>query len=203
MPKKDLESFRKEIRVRRLTAEDYDEIAALQKKCFPGMEPWRRDDIRSHVEQFPDGQLCVEYEGRIIGSSSSLIIEFDEFSVEHSFSDVTGGGGIATHDPDGDTLYGIEVMVDPDYRGMKIGRRLYDERKELARRLNLKRIVVGGRVPNYHKHHETYTIREYVEQVMAKNVYDPVLTFQISNGFVLKRIPVSYTHLTLPTNREV
>ena len=192
MPKKDLESIRKEIRVRRLTVDDYDEIAALQKKCFPGMQTWRRDDIRSHVEQFPQGQLCVEYEGKIIGSSSSLIIEFDEFSVEHSFSDVTGGGGIATHDPEGDTLYGIEVMVDPDFRGMKIGRRIYDERKEIARRLNLKRIVVGGRVPNYHKYHENHTIQEYVEQVMAKNLYDPVLTFQISNGFVLKRILPDY-----------
>jgi predicted amidohydrolase/ribosomal protein S18 acetylase RimI-like enzyme len=192
MKKRGLKAFQKSIRIRRLTVDDYNEVVELQKLCFPGMKPWRRDQFNSHIEQFPEGQLCVELEGRIIGSSSSLVIDLDEFSVEHSWSDITAGGSIATHDPEGDTLYGIEVMVHPDYRGMKIGRRLYDERKELTRRLNLKRIVVGGRVPNFHLHSDTLSIHEYVEKVVAKEIYDPVLTFQLSNGFVLKRILPDY-----------
>ena len=38
-------------------------------------------------------------------------------------------------------------MVHPDFRGLKLARRLYDARKQLAREKNLMRIVVGGRIP--------------------------------------------------------
>ncbi|HER44529.1 MAG TPA: GNAT family N-acetyltransferase [Candidatus Eisenbacteria bacterium] len=196
--KQDLETFQKSIETRPLAIEDYEAITRLQEKCFPGMQPWERGNFRSLIEIFPEGQICVEYDGRIIGSASSLLVDLDEFSVEHTWSDITGGGNIETHDPEGDTLYGIEVMVDPEFQGMKIGRRLYDERKNIARRLDLKRIVVGGRVPNYHKCADELSIHEYVEQVMAKRLYDPVLTFQISNGFVLKRILPDY----FETDRE-
>jgi predicted N-acetyltransferase YhbS len=37
--------------------------------------------------------------------------------------------------------------VDPEFRDMRIGRRLYEARQELARRLNLRRIMVGGGCP--------------------------------------------------------
>ena len=192
MAKLDLEALQKSIEVRRLTMEDYDALVALQEVCFPGMTPWLRDELASQRDRFPEGQLAVEYEGQLIGSASSLIVDLDEFGDEHTWDEIAGDGYITNHDPDGDTLYGIEVLVHPDFRGMKIGRRLYDERKRLARRLNLKRIVVGGRVPNYHKHADRLSIHEYVEQVRTKELYDPVLTFQLANGFVLRRILPNY-----------
>ncbi len=101
------------------------------------------------------------------------------------------------HDPEGDALYGMEIMVDPDYRGMKLSRRLYDARKTLTRKKNLKKILAGGRLPNYYKHKDKMTIQEYLERVMDRKIYDPVLTAQISNGFVLKRILPDY----LPTDK--
>jgi predicted amidohydrolase len=83
-------------------------------------------------------------------------------------------------------------MVDPDFRGMKLARRLYDARKKLARELNLMRIVVAGRIPNYHKYAEKLSVEKYVEKVQMKAIYDPVLTTQLANGFVLKRIITDY-----------
>lgn len=194
MPDINLEDFQESILVRPIRIEDYDQIAALQLQSFPGMKPWSREQVASHLRYFPQGQLCVEYNGKIVGSSSSLVIDFDEYGDIHSWGQISDNGYITNHDAEGDTLYGIEVVVDPEYRGMKIGRRLYEARKDLAHRLNLKRIVIGGRVPNYHIHAEELTIHEYVEEVMAKRIYDPVLTFQISNGFTLKRILDDYLH---------
>ena len=192
MSKINLETFAKTIQVRSLSLDDFDQIIALQEKCFPGMSTWNREQVRSQLEQFPQGQIGVDYQGMLIGSSSCLIIDFDEYSEKHSWQEISDSGYITNHDPEGDTLYGIEVMVDPDYQGMKIGRRIYQARKELAKKLNLKRIVIGGRVPNYHKYQELMDIYEYVEQVMDKRIYDPVLTFQIANGFVLKRVIRDY-----------
>ncbi len=192
MRKLDLEALEKNIEVRPLTMADYEELVALQRICYPAMEPWRRKELEGQLERFPQGQLAVEYDGRLIGSASSLIVDLDEFGDQHTWEEIAGDGTITNHDPEGDTLYGIEVVVHPEFRGMKIGRRLYDERKALARRLNLKRIVVGGRVPNFHEHADRMTIHDYVERVGTAEIYDPVLTFQLSNGFVLRRILPNY-----------
>ena len=178
--------------VRPLEMEDYDQLVELQIKCFPGMKTWSKEQIESQLKYFQEGQICIEYKGKLIGSSSSLIIEIDEYADSTSWSDISDRGMITNHDEEGDTLYGIEIMVDPEYRSMKIGRRLYEARKELAKNLNLKRIIIGGRVPNYGRHADKLTVHQYVEKVISKKLYDPVLTFQIANGFVLKRIITDY-----------
>ncbi|WP_430789742.1 GNAT family N-acetyltransferase [Virgibacillus flavescens] len=190
--KLDLSTFEKKLEVRNIQREDIDQILKLQKKCFKNMDPWKREQLESHLDIFPEGQFCVEYDGTIIGSCSSLIVNFDEYDDRHTWDDITDEGYITNHDPEGFNLYGIEVMVDPEFRGMKIGRRLYEARKDLARELNLKSIIIGGRIPNYHKFQKEYSPREYVEEVGFRNIHDPVLTFQIMNGFSVMRINPGY-----------
>ncbi len=194
----DLHKFEKKMMIRNIKHEDIDDIIALQAVCFPGMDPWKRSQLESHLEIFPEGQFCAEYDGDIIGSCSSLIINFDEYDDRHTWDDVTDGGYITNHDPDGYNLYGIEVMVHPGYRRMKIGQRLYEARKELARQLNLKSIIIGGRIPNYHKYAEELSPREYVKEVSLHKIYDPVLSFQLLNGFTLMRINPNY----LPDDKQ-
>lgn len=192
MSKLDLSQFEKKMIVRNINHDDIEKIIKLQEVCFPNMEPWKREHLESHIEHFPEGQICVEYDGEIIGSCSSLIVNFDEYDDKHTWDDITDEGYITNHDPEGYNLYGIEVMVHPEFRGMKIGRRLYEARKDLARELNLKSIIIGGRIPNYHKYEGELSPREYVEEVSSKNIYDPVLTFQIMNSFSVMRINPNY-----------
>ncbi|GAE93368.1 carbon-nitrogen hydrolase [Gracilibacillus boraciitolerans JCM 21714] len=192
MSKIDLSNFEKKIVVRNITHADFEQIFKLQNVCFPNMQPWKQEHLESHLDIFPEGQFCVEYDGQIIGSCSSLVLNFDEYDDKHTWDDITDEGYITNHNPDGYNLYGIEVMVDPEFQGMKIGKRLYEARKDLARRMNLKSIIIGGRIPNYHKHQYELTPKQYVEEVTNKNIYDPVLTFQIMNGFSVMRINPKY-----------
>lgn len=192
MTEVDLTRFETEIHVRPMRKDDVDKVIGLSERCFPSMSPWRREHVLSHLEIFPEGQIVVEREGQIIASSSSLIIEFDEYDAQHTWSQISDGGYITNHDPEGDTLYGIEIMVDPEFRGMKLARRLYDARKQLAVERNLKRIVVGGRIPGYARHADEMTAREYVNSVADGDIHDPVLSTQLANGFVLKRLLHSY-----------
>lgn len=178
--------------VRPIRIEDYDQLVALQLKCFPGMKPWRKEQIESQLRIFPEGQLCVDYEGKIVASSSSLIIDFDIYGEWHNWREIAAEGYITNHNPQGDTLYGIEIMVDPEFRGMKLARRLYEARKELAIKYNLMRIVLGGRIPGYAEYQDKMSAREYVERVKRKELHDPVLTTQLSNGFVLRRLIKAY-----------
>ncbi len=194
----DLHKFEKKLIIRNIKLEDIDEILEMQQLCFPGMTPWKREHLESHLDLFQEGQFCAEFEGKIIGSCSSLVINFDEYDDRHTWDDITDNGYITNHNPDGYNLYGIEVMVHPDFRRMKIGHRLYEARKELARQLNLKSIIIGGRIPNYHKFAAEYTPREYVQEVILHKIYDPVLSFQLLNEFRLMRINPNY----LPDDKQ-
>ena len=201
MPNLDLHKFEKIMEIRNMKLGDIDEIIAMQASCFPGMDPWKRDQLESHLEIFPEGQFVAEYDGRVIGSCSSLIINFDEYDDRHTWDDVTDNGYITNHNPDGYNLYGIEVMVHPKFRRMKIGQRLYDSRKELAAQMNLKSIIIGGRIPNYHKYADELLPREYVKEVQLHKIYDPVLSFQLLNGFTLMRINPNYLPDDLASNK--
>ena len=92
-----LEEFEKKIRLRELLLEDYDDLIAMQARCFPGMLPWGRDQIESQLSTFPEGQLCIEYGGRVVASSNSLIVDYDRFEEWHDWKLVADAGYIRTH----------------------------------------------------------------------------------------------------------
>lgn len=188
----------KKIKVRRLKSSDYDVVTSIQLACFPNMKPWTQEQFNSLVNTFPQGQLGVEFEGKLVASSCSHIIQFDDYSETSSWGELTHQGMITNHNPKGDTLYGIEIMVAPEFRNMKLSRRLYAARQKLVKDRNLKRIAIGGRIPNYHKYSGKLSAEEYVEKVLDKKIYDPVLTAQLANGFVLKRLLPNY----LPNDKE-
>jgi predicted amidohydrolase/GNAT superfamily N-acetyltransferase len=187
-----LDEFEWQVELRQLTLDDFDELVAMQKRCFPGMDGWTRAQIASQLEIFPEGQICIVIDGKLAASSSSVILDYDPDLAWHDWKVVSDNGFIRNHDRKGDTLYGIEIMVDSEFRGMKLARRLYDARKELCREKNLARIIIGGRIPGYGQHADEMTAREYVEKVSDKSLHDPVLTAQISNGFALRGLIPDY-----------
>lgn len=190
--------FMRKIKVRKLKKSDYERVTQIQLDCFPNMKPWSISQFESLLSVFPEGQLGIEYEGKLVASSCSHIIHFEDYSETSSWNELTESGMITNHDPKGDTLYGIEIMVDPGYRSMKLSRRLYAARQKLVKDRNLKRITIGGRIPNYHKYAEKLSAAQYVEKVIDKKIYDPVLTAQLANGFMLKRLLPDY----LPNDKE-
>jgi len=188
----DLDEFQTSLRIRPLTADDHDAIVRLHGFCFPGMTTWEPQQLDALVRVFPEGQFGVDLDGRLIATALSLVVDVDEYGADHAYTDVVGTDVVANHDPEGDTLYGIEVAVDPAFQGMRIGRRLYEERRALCRRLNLKRIVIGGRLPGYHRVADELTAQEYVEGVLRRELVEPVLSFQLANGFAIKRVVPEY-----------
>ncbi len=190
--KLDLEEFEQRINVRQLTLDDYDALRELDLACYPDTDPIPREQLASQLHMFPDGQMCVELDGEIIGASHCLVVDFDNYDEWHNWREISDDGYIRNHDADGDTLYGIEIMVHPEHRGLKLARRLYNARKRLAVELNLPRIIICGRISAYHKHADEMTAHEYAHQVMQRNLYDPVLTVQLANGFVLERLVPGY-----------
>jgi predicted amidohydrolase/ribosomal protein S18 acetylase RimI-like enzyme len=184
--------------VRPLTKADVEAIQDLQKRCYGGMEPWNREQIESQIDIFPEGQIGVELDGELVGTSSSLIVDEEDYGSWHSYQDVSDGGFIRNHDPLGDTLYGIDIAVDPSSRGMRFARRLYEARKEFAIKHNLRAIMIAGRIPGYKESVKKMTPEEYVKKVVVKDLKDPVLTAQLANGFAIRMVLRNY----LPSDTE-
>ena len=67
MTKINLKKFEKNLVVRPLRLTDWEGVVALQKLCFPGMEPWSKEQFASQLNIFPEGQIGVEYQGKLVG----------------------------------------------------------------------------------------------------------------------------------------
>ena len=135
---------------------------------------------------------------KIVGCALSIIVNYDDVKNDHTYAQVTGKETFNTHNPKGNILYGIEVFIHPQYRGLRLARRMYEYRKELCETLNLKAIMFGGRIPNYHKYADQIRPKEYIDKVKQKEIYDPVLTFQLSNDFHVRKVMRNY----LPNDEE-
>ncbi|HEX8659577.1 MAG TPA: bifunctional GNAT family N-acetyltransferase/carbon-nitrogen hydrolase family protein [Hymenobacter sp.] len=162
-------------------------------KVYSNMEgAWSADEFAALLRKFPEGQIGIEDNGRLVAAALAIIVQYSDFGDRHTYAKITGHGKFDTHNDDGDTLYGVDVFVDPEYRSLRLGRRLYDARKELCENLNLRAMVAGGRIPGYAAYASEMTPAKYVEMVRNKEVVDPILTFQLSNEFHVRKIIRGY-----------
>ncbi len=180
--------------VRGLQLSDYADLRETMELAYgqTAGDLWARAHVAALLKKFPEGQIAVEVDGRIVGCALSLIVDYERFGDGHSYEDIITDNTFETHDPEGDVLYGIDVFVHPEYRGLRLARRLYDVRKEICEKYNLRAIIAGGRIPGYSEHANALTPREYIHKVRMKEIYDPILTFQLSNGFHVRKVMKQY-----------
>lgn len=188
--------YKSHVVIREMTDEDIPNVVSLQKASFPTMVAegvyWKPYQLKAHLKIFPQGQFVAEYRGQIIGSCSSLIIKLEPEYKEHSWMEACGNSMFSNHDPQGDSLYGADVSTHPEHRRSGVATKLYDARKNLAIRLNLRRIIAGGRLLNYCEHAHELTPLEYVKKVKKHEIREPVLSFQLRNGFKFIKILPNY-----------
>ena len=188
------------VQIRNLQIEDYTQLSQSFKRVYSDGSDvfWTHKQIEKLIKIFPEGQIVTVVDEKIVGCALSIILDYDKVKNDHTYAQVTGKETFDTHNPDGNILYGIEVFIHPDYRGLRLARRMYEYRKELCETLNLKAIMFGGRIPNYHKYADKIRPKEYIDKVRQKEIYDPVLTFQLSNDFHVRKVMKNY----LPNDEE-
>ncbi|MDF1573259.1 MAG: carbon-nitrogen hydrolase family protein [Bacteroidales bacterium] len=173
---------------------DYQDLKEAMIEAYENMPNayWKEHHIDLLTSKFPAGQVVIRINGEFAGCALSIIIDYSKFDNKHSYREITGDFKFDTHDPEGDYLYGIDIFIRPKFRGLRLGRRLYDYRKELCERENLKGIIFGGRIPNYHKYAKELSPKEYIQKVRVKEIHDPVLDFQLSNDFHPAKVITGY-----------
>lgn len=182
--------------IRLVNLDDISDIIELQKESFPLMAKdgiiWDKHHLESHIQIFPEGQICAELSGKIVASSSSLVTSLVPEYREHTWKEATAYGMLTNHSIEGDSLYGADISTHPDSRGLGIATKLYDARKDLAVKLNLRRIIAGGRLFNYCEYAEKMSAKEYAERVVRGEIEDLVLSFQLKNDFKFIKILPNY-----------
>jgi ribosomal protein S18 acetylase RimI-like enzyme len=185
-----------EVIIRKTASDDIAKIVSLQEESFPYLARsgniWHPDELQSHLQIFPEGQCVADLDGQVIGSASSLIVQLEPEYADHTWKEITGNGMLTTHNPNGDSLYGADISTHPKYRHEHIGKRLYDYRKELVIKLNVRRMISGGRLFNYCEYADKMSALEYAQEVIQGELRDPVLSFELDNGFSFIKILPNY-----------
>jgi len=188
--------------IRNAVPADIEGIRAVMAKAYPSFGThgvYSEAQLRGQMHQFPEGQFVATYEGQIIGYCATFRIPETLALKAHDWATITGRGYASRHDPQGDWLYGMDVCVDPDFRGRRIGQRLYNERKRLCQHLRLKGVVFAGRMPNLARRWNSVGSAEnYLKAVQEGKQRDPVIGFQIRNGFEIIGLLPDY----LPLDHE-
>ncbi|MFA5371278.1 MAG: GNAT family N-acetyltransferase [Sideroxydans sp.] len=169
--------------IRNLTVQDFEGAISLQRRVYPAIPSFSKQQFESLLAHFHHGQFVAELDGKMVGVAISLVVLWDDYSLHHTWDSVTNHAFFDTHNMKGRTLYGAEVCVDPEVRHHGVGHALYEARRTLCRAMNLKRIIAGGRLPGYAKHASKMRPEEYAMHVIWGDLYDPVLRFQLGEGF--------------------
>ncbi|MEZ6192965.1 MAG: GNAT family N-acetyltransferase [Phycisphaerales bacterium] len=164
---------------------DFDQIIEMGRLIYSDIATWSPKHLESHQQIFPEGQLVAvdQDTGKLVGSSASLIVLWDDYDLTDSWHDFTDGGMFTNHDTEGRTLYGADVMVHPHHQGRGIGKIIYKARRDLTRCLGLRRIRAGARLRNYGKYKDQMTPEDYVLKIISGEMGDPTLSFQVKQGF--------------------
>lgn len=177
--------------VRNYTEKDFYALIEVQQESFPPPFPedlwWKDEQLAMHIEKYPEGAVCVEVNGEIAGSLTSLLVDFNPLNSQHTWSDITGDGYITTHRPNGQTLYIADICIKPSFRKLDLGKLLMQAVYERVVQDNLDRVLGGARMPGYGTYADKLSPEEYVRQVLAGETKDPVISFLLRCG----RTPVS------------
>lgn len=169
-----------------LTADLAPACAALERLCFPHADPAEllsEADVRAYARTFPEGFFVVMEGDRVVAQAAGIFLDFDFARPQHTILGLTGPHQCGNHRPDGAWCYGTDLAVHPDWRRRGIGRWLYALRKDFVRARNRRGILAGGHLPGYAAWKGRVSAEEYIRRVVAGELYDPTLSFQLHQGF--------------------
>jgi GNAT superfamily N-acetyltransferase len=172
--------------VQHMQPEHVQQLEELQKIVFPTLaddELIKATHYVKHLELFPEGQFVITDKDKVIGMTSSMRSSFDFADYHHTFKETIAGGWMTNHNPDGDWLYGLDIGVHPDYRGLGLARILYRARQDVAKQLGLKGQLTVGMMSGYGAVSNQISGEQYYKELVEKKRFDPTISTQMKIGF--------------------
>ena len=167
----------------------YEAIIAICELVYPTETPYTVEELEDHRQIFPQGQFVAMDVTRneVAGVHFTLRLRMIDFHIDDSWDVLTAGGSFLDHNPEGPTLYGADIMVHPRHQHHGLAHALTDQTRLLVQEERLWRMVGASRVPGYGKHCATANIEQYVDAVENGELFDPVLSIHIKDGWTVVR----------------
>ena len=170
------------VRVREARLEDFAAVRALQKIAAPHRAPCSLRQFESRLHVFGPGQLVAVREGHVVGAASALVFA-GEPDATPPYRELTADDTFATHDAAGDTLFGAGLLVYPSYHGFAASRALFQARRKLCRRFNLRRILTAAPLEGYARFRDRLAPEAFAMRVIGGDVPDASVRFLMAHGF--------------------
>jgi hypothetical protein len=187
----------KNLVVRRLKISDIPEAIEVEKASW---QPHCSDDyvfkpahLESQIATFPEGVLGAFIKNELMGFVVTEIVSSRFIFATKTWDDMTDRGYIkATHHLDGDTMYGVDLSVHPKAPS-RLSQQLLVGEAQLAIRMSLRRIVLGGRIPSYYKYADKMSAEQYIlAHTSSGKSLDPEIGFYAESGLSIIGILPEY-----------
>ena len=122
--------------IRQARPEDLDQVAEVERICFPEAEAAGRESLRLRIQAFPESFLVAEEQGgAIIGFINGAVTDKKTIS-DDMFEDA------GLHNPEGayQSIFGLDVVE--EFRCQGIASRLMEEMIERARRQGRRGLIL-------------------------------------------------------------
>jgi hypothetical protein len=174
-------------RIRLVEPLDYPGIIEICRLVYPTETPYTSQELDQHRQVFAQGQFVAVDEGNlaVAGVHFTLRLSMLDFHIDDPWDVLTSGGSFLDHNPQGPTLYGADIMVNPRHQHHGIAHALTDRARGLVQDERLWRMVGASRLPGYGKHASTMNIKQYVDLVLNGKLFDPVLSIHIKDGWTV------------------
>lgn len=184
--------MKEKIKVRQVKLADLPQLLEIDREIWPEF-PATEEMFRSRIETFPEGQFVAEIGGWVIGSVFSQLVNYEDWEhVDFTWNSITDCGTIQkTHNPKGDSLYGVGLAVAKKFQGSAASHLLITAIVKLAIRMNRHYILLGARIPSYCKHSKV-PAGVYIKTTRGKSgrLLDPELAiYQRYGGKPIKPLP--------------
>jgi len=178
-----------EYHLRLLQSADYDAIIDICRTVYPTEVPYTREELAEHHAVYPQGQFVAVHteQQSVAGVHFTLRLRLRDFHIDDSWDVLTAGGSFSDHNPNGHTLYGADIMVDPQHQHHGLAHALTDATRQLVVEEQLWRMVGASRLPGYGRHMAAMSPEAYVAAVLKRELVDPVLTAHIKDGWHVVR----------------
>lgn len=189
-------------------------LAELQQIVFPSLSPLERMNEKhyaKHLQIFPEGQFMILAGEKVIGMTTT--IRYDWTTEDHTFWEISDQLFMTTHKKNGEWLYGMDIGIHPDYRGLGLARHLYRARQELCQTLGLKGQLIVGLPYGYPDYAAQMSLTAYFEALRRGDIIDPTVSLQQKMGFELVRLIPHYVNdpacyhcgilMFLPAHKEI
>lgn len=160
----------------------YNELKEIMQHCFhdiQGQNYSTYEEIELMSSLYPKGQLICTLEGKLIGANLSRIVPFDRYKENHTQVMCSDLNLFIDDAIQGDSVYGLDVFVHPDYRYLKIGKTIVEKFIQNVYEDNFKCMMGISRIPDYIHYKNKLTCAEYVQKVVDGELVDKVLNFHL------------------------